>query len=158
MGKTTLIDQLAKTFAVVPEPARQLLNERAEMASDPSHFVEALVERSIDNYQSAPTSEVAVFDRGLPDCVAYAAIYGLDTSDLMRTAAEYPYLNPVFIAPPWPEIYENDKLRRATFEQSAAFSEHVVEAYEGLGTTWWRCQWHNLTPVRRLSCQQSVSP
>ena len=138
-GKTTVLAHLPRWLQVVEEPARGIIAEHVAATGEPGldHrpelFVRRLIERSVDNYHSVPDAQVAVFDRGLPDCVAYAAILDVDPSAAFKAAAGLKYQNQVFIAYPWEEIYEPDDMRRATFSQVEEFLEHLVRAYGGLG-------------------------
>ncbi len=138
-GKTSVISVLKRTMETMPEPARELIAEDGiapgERTLDrrPELFIERLVTRSVENYQSAPEAAVTVFDRGLPDCIAYAASYGIDPQPAIRVAAAYRYETPVFVAPPWREIYETDDLRQATYRQAQAFYSEVISAYERFG-------------------------
>lgn len=55
-----------------------------------------------------------MFDRGVPDCVAYAMAYELDVGPALDAAARCRYDAPVFIASPWEDIYSTDDMRRAS--------------------------------------------
>jgi predicted ATPase len=138
-GKTSVLSALQRKIQTVPEPARELIAEHRAATGEPTLdqrpelFVERLITRSIQNYRSASEGEVTVFDRGLADCVAYATVYGIDTQTAMEAAAANRYDNPVFVAPPWNEIYANDDMRKATFAQSELFHSEVIAAYDRLG-------------------------
>ncbi len=138
-GKTSVLSALDPVLETVAEPARELIAEHraatgeATLDHDPALFVERLIERSIEKYWSVSDGAMAVFDRGLPDCVAYAAVSGLDTSRAFEIAAEHRYDSPVFVAPPWREIYATDDMRKATLSQAEAFHEEVVTTYDRLG-------------------------
>jgi predicted ATPase len=139
VGKTTLLSFLGSRYVTVAEPARELIAEHRSNAAEtvldqrPELFVELLISRSIEKHRVASGSGITLFDRGVPDCVAYAMAYDLDTGPAWDAASRYSYGHPVFIAPPWEEIYTTDDMRRATFTQAEAFHAYVVEAYERLG-------------------------
>ncbi|MGA7282121.1 MAG: ATP-binding protein [Acidimicrobiia bacterium] len=139
VGKTSLLSLLNRQYETVAEPARELVSEHRETSDDatldqrPELFVEKLISRSIEKYTTASSSAVTVFDRGVPDCVAYAMAYELDIGTALDAASRYPYENSVFIASPWEEIYTTDDMRRATFAQAETFYTYVVEAYQWLG-------------------------
>lgn len=138
-GKTSAITALEHTVPTVPEPARELIAEQLAATGEPTldHrpelFVERLISRSLQNYRSASESAVTVFDRGLPDCVAYAEVFGINTQPAIDAATANRYENPVFVAPPWKEIYTTDEMRKATFAQAESFYSEVISAYERLG-------------------------
>lgn len=138
-GKTSVLSLLGDRHATVSEPARELIAEHtaktgeATLDGRPELFLRRLVQRSIDDFNSASDGTVVFFDRGLPDCVAYAAVFGMDPEPFLEQANGFRYDSPVFIAPPWKEIYTRDALRRATFEQVEAFHLHLRSAYLQLG-------------------------
>ncbi|REK37177.1 MAG: ATPase [Actinobacteria bacterium] len=138
-GKTSLIAALGLTFETVAEPARELIAEhRAEAGQQslddrPELFVERLISRSLEKYSAAKESTLTFFDRGLPDCVAYAAVFVLDVTPAMEAASSHRYRSPVFVASPWKAIYTTDDMRNATFAQAEKFYREVVAAYEDLG-------------------------
>lgn len=138
-GKTTLTNLLSPRYATVAEPARTLIAEHAASTGEssldgrPQLFVDRLVERSIVLYKSSPAIGTVFFDRGLPDCVAYASVMGLDTEEILGKASEFRYDNPVFLAPAWKDIYTTDEMRRATFDQVKEFDQHLRNAYTQLG-------------------------
>ncbi len=138
-GKTSVIERLGDRFPTVGEPARKLIaehrSETGETTLDdrPELFVERLAARSIDDFEAVSGTDAVFFDRGLPDCVAYAAAYGVDPRPILEKAAAFRYQPPIFIAPPWKEIYTTDSLRRASFAQIQEFDVHLRWAYTQLG-------------------------
>lgn len=138
-GKTSIVSLLGDRYATVLEPARQVIAEHAARTGEatldgrPELFLRKLVQRSIDDFHSVSDPTVVFFDRGLPDCVAYATVFGMDPEPFLEQASGFRYDSPVFIAPPWKEIYTRDTLRRATFEQVEAFDLHLRSAYLQLG-------------------------
>jgi predicted ATPase len=139
VGKTSVLALLEPRYDVVAEPARELIAEHRNAGSEtsldhqPELFVERLISRSIEKYVTASPAAVTVFDRGVPDCVAYAMAYGLDVGPALDAAARCRYDAPVFLASPWEDIYSTDDMRRASFAQAEAFHSFVLAAYERLG-------------------------
>lgn len=139
VGKTALLEELNERVVTVAEPARELIAEHkvatGETSLDhrPELFVSRLIARSIEKHESVVGAGIAVFDRGIPDCVAYATALDVDASTAVRAAMLRRYEDPVFVATPWRDIYRSDEMRRATFEQAKAFYSHIVTAYESLG-------------------------
>ena len=138
MGKSSVLSLLNPRYETVEEPARELIAEHRETSGEatldrrPELFVEKLISRSIEKYAAASPSAVTIFDRGVPDCIAYAMANGLDIGPALDAASRYPYERSVFVASPWEEIYTTDDMRRATFAQAEAFHAYVVEAYQRL--------------------------
>ena len=73
------------------------------------------------------------FDRGIPDLIGYAELFGLDASDVVNAAAVHRYNDLVFALPSWPDIYVTDSERRMTFEAAETFGERVRSIYGELG-------------------------
>lgn len=139
VGKTSVLSLLQPRYETVAEPARELIDEHRNATGEatldhrPELFLELLLSRSIQHHQAAASSAVKVFDRGVPDCIAYAMAFEVEIGPALEAAHLFRYEDPVFVAPPWEEIYSNDDMRRATFAQAEAFGKYVVEAYDRLG-------------------------
>ena len=116
-GKSTLIHRLeALGHAVVHEPGLRVIREAgpAPWEDRPGFFkaVTAMARADLDTpvKDDAPT----FFDRGLLDALSgRAARDKVPVSDLMPRP--FPYAQPVFYAPPWPEIYEETDERRHSY-------------------------------------------
>ena len=80
-----------------------------------------------------------LFDRGVPDCVAYAAVLGVDPAGSLAAARRYRYHPEVMILEPWEQIYATDAERTMSFEHTIPFHEALVDAYEGAGYALVRC-------------------
>ena len=137
-GKTTLVDALAHFGSIVAEPARELIAEQSESTGEqsldgtPHIFVERLIARSVEKFDAAADAERVIYDRGLPDCVAYAQVFGVGPGPALLAATARRYSNPVYIAPPWQSVYSVDEMRRASFEQVVRFHNELVTTYRSL--------------------------
>jgi predicted ATPase len=136
-GKTAMLHGLGAGVTTVAEPAREVLAERraaGELELETGEFVRRLLTRSIEKYQRAQeASGVVVFDRGVPDCIAYAMHSHADPAEAIAAAEVYRYRPEVLIAEPWEEIYTTDEERQMPFEHVELFHERVVAAYELAG-------------------------
>ena len=139
-GKTTILDHVGADVHRVGEPAREILAEQRSIAGtatadlDPSRFLELLLRRSIDKHQAALGGRrSAVFDRGIPDCVAYAVHLGTDPRSSILAAETYRYNDEVLVLEPWEEIYTVDDERTMSYEDTVAFHGALVDAYERTG-------------------------
>jgi predicted ATPase len=140
-GKTPILRELVRLgFLGVSEPARDILAEQQAIGghrvfdTDPQLFCDLMLERAIADYQRLEgAGEPAFFDRGIPDMVGYAELFGLDTFAALAASRRYRYNEPVFVLPAWPEIYVTDVDRQITFESARAFGERVREVYLDLG-------------------------
>jgi predicted ATPase len=132
-GKSTLLAELRRRgFAVVPEPARIVLAAQRATGGhgvperSPQRFCELMLERMMSDYDEHPS---AFYDRGIPDLVGYAHLFGLEPPRV----DDHRYDGRVFVLPAWREIYATDDERKMTFEMAEAFGEDVRRIYEGLG-------------------------
>lgn len=140
-GKTTLINHLCDIgFACVAEPARQVIAEQRSIQGDGLSdkntmlFTELLLSKSLEFYKKHESSLTPIlFDRGIPDVIGYAKLFGLNTERFETAAKTHLYNRSVFIAPPWKEIYTTDEERKMMFEHTTQFHEMLRSAYLSLG-------------------------
>jgi predicted ATPase len=141
-GKTAILEHVGDEIRVVGEPAREVLEEQRSTGGagthdrDPALFVELLLQRSIEKYEAARRWEGSVaFDRGVPDCIAYAVVMGTDPAPSIEASKVYRYRNEVLVLEPWAEIYTVDDERTMSFGATMEFHDAIVEAYERTGYT-----------------------
>jgi predicted ATPase len=140
-GKTPIVRELvASGFTGVAEPAREVIAEQRAIGGDgvydknPRLFLNLMLSRAVADFQRMCGAPGPVFfDRGIPDLIGYAELFGLDASDAANAAAVHRYNDLVFVLPSWPEIYVTDSERRMTFEAAKAFGERVRTIYVELG-------------------------
>lgn len=142
-GKSTLLDHLkSRGIRGVVEPARPILAEQRSIQGnglpekDPRLFVELMLSRMLDTYrQSDGPQRPILFDRGIPDILGYAALFGFAFPPGENAARIYRYNSQVFVAPPWEQIYCTDDERTLQFSRSREFGNSVRTIYERLGYT-----------------------
>ena len=143
-GKTTLLAALRRAgFAGTDEVSRHLIQEQVALGSgvvpwqDLAGFAELALARMVAQHrQAAQRGGVTFFDRGIPDILAYLAVAGLPVPPAYyAVAAANPYQNPIFLAPPWPEIYVNDAERWQTFAEASVLYHALRDTYQRLGYT-----------------------
>ncbi len=139
-GKTTILDHIGPEIRTVGEPAREIIAEQRSVGGagtsdrDPSLFVELLLQRSIEKHEAARRWEGStIFDRGVPDCVAYADRLGVDQGPSTLACERYRYHREVLIVEPWEEIYAVDDERTMSFADTVDFHEAIVSAYNRAG-------------------------
>lgn len=139
-GKSTLLQALAEAgHAVVPEPGRRVL--AAERASDSAGlpwvdmaaFAQAAVRMARLDLETAKALQGPVFfDRGLID--AAVALHHAARVPLAETLGKNRhYADTVFLAPPWPELFETDTDRRHRFEDAVAEYNRLAIALQHCG-------------------------
>jgi predicted ATPase len=139
-GKSTLLAELrARGHHVVEEPGRRIVREelvgdqKALPWVDPAAFARRAIEMALADRQAARAlSGWVVFDRGLIDAAsALDALTGDAVLETLCTA--HRYHRRVFMAPPWPEIYETDSERKHGFESSLAEYQRLATVIPALG-------------------------
>jgi predicted ATPase len=134
-GKSTLLSELAgRGYTVVEEPGRRILaEERARDGSalpwvDAAAFGRRALAMSVADHEVA--QGLTFFDRGVVDAgVAIIARGG----ELPTAAIASNRYDRLFLAPPWPEIYEKDADRQHSPETALRDYERVRLAYVDAG-------------------------
>ena len=141
-GKTAVLDAVGDGVRRVGEPAREVLAELRAVGDTRTHdrdwaeFVGLLLERSIRKHQKAAGwAGPVLFDRGVPDCVAYATVLDVDPEPSVRAARTCRYNTDVLVLEPWEEIYSTDDERTMSFADPLAFHEVLVDAFDRSGYT-----------------------
>lgn len=140
-GKTGLIAELrARGFGCVDEPARRVLAAQRKVDGqgvpdrDPALFTELMLSAAVEDFDSRRDGAAPVFfDRGVPDIIAYARLFGVDDGEALRASKRYRYRREVFFAPPWSAIYCQDDERKMTFGEARAFGDLMRAAYREAG-------------------------
>lgn len=134
-GKSTLLAALAaRGFHTIPEPGRRIVAEeragdgKALPWVDEKAFAKRALQMATDDLAEVAAQKGPVFcDRGLIDAAValqHAAGVPLSTS----LGSNSPYQDPVFLAPPWPEIYQTEADRPHGFEAAVAEYHRITEA------------------------------
>jgi predicted ATPase len=141
-GKTTILGNVGAAIRIVGEPAREVLAEQRSIGGagthdrDPSLFAHLLLQRSIDKHEAAQGwGGPVMFDRGVPDCIAYAVLMGIDPAPSIQASEAYRYHDEVLVLEPWEEIYSVDDERTMSFADTLPFHVAIVDAYERAGYT-----------------------
>jgi predicted ATPase len=139
-GKSTLLAELApRGFATVEEPGRRIVREELVSGGtalpwvDAVAFARRLTAMAQADYEAARRLPGPMFfDRGLIDA-AVALEYLAGEVVLTDLAPRYRYSSPVFLAPPWPELFVSDAERRHDFASAVAEYDRLAAAYPALG-------------------------
>lgn len=139
-GKSTLLEELRRRgHAVVPEPGRRIVAQ--ELAGggaalpwvDEVAFARRAIELSLADRKAAePLSGWIFFDRGLID--AASALQDMTGEPVLEALCRvHRYHRRVFLAPPWPEIYQTDAERRHDIAKAVEEYVRLCEQYPSLG-------------------------
>jgi len=140
-GKSTILRELkAGNLTVIDEPAREILSEQRSFKgngvpeTNPDLFTELMLSRAVQQFkQFQDHTSPILFDRGIPDMIGYAALFGIDQKAAQSAAVTYRYNRVVFITPPWKDIYKTDDERKMSFDQAQAFGNDLVDIYRDFG-------------------------
>ena len=145
-GKTSLVRGLeAGGFFCYHEIIRDLTSE-ATSGADPSGFISnplafvedpfsfnlKILQGRLTQYKEAVASEhsVVIFDRGMPDVLAYMDYFDQQYGEDFIQACEDNRYDEVVILPPWEGIYKSDEERFESFEEAKAIHHELVKTYK----------------------------
>lgn len=141
-GKTSVIEHLRKAgHPCNAEAGRRIIQEQRMIDGpalpwrDRALYAEVMLSWELRALQDRQGTTGSVFcDRGIPDVIGYLRLEGLPVPPhMMRAARRCRYAGPVFLFPPWPEIYGRDEERRQTFETAEATHRAMAAVYAELG-------------------------
>ena len=140
-GKSSMIEGLRQRgFRSAPEAGRAIIQDQAAIEgralpwSDRLLFAELMLAWDIRSYHLAEEHQSPVFfDRGIPDVLGYLRLSNLPVPEHMnKAAALFPYSRTVFIAPPWKEIFRQDRERKQDFDEAQRTYDALVCVYHAL--------------------------
>jgi predicted ATPase len=155
-GKSTIINHLLqKKIICIPEPAREILMEQRNINADgipekdTNLFTKLMLSRATNNYKRHYDSIMPViFDRAIPDMIAYADLFQLNKEIYYNASKYYKYNNTVFLFKGWKEIYTTDNERKMNFEQANDFGNRTEEIYRELG--------YNIITVPQINIEERI--
>lgn len=140
-GKSTLIAALAaKGHRTIPEAGRMIV--AGQLASggtalpwaDQRGFTRLLFEQSIAAFDQAPADRDVFFDRSFIEAIAYCSRIGMPVpGEWNEMAAARRFDTPVFVCPPWQDIFTTDSERRHDFDDACRDHAANVAAYGEAG-------------------------
>ena len=139
-GKSALLAELGRRgHVVVEEPGRRIVKEELQGGGTALPWVDetAFARRAIAMALADRTNADALggwvfFDRSLVDAVV--GLQHLTGEPVLATLGQsLRYNRRVFLAPPWPEIYEIDRERRHGLDAALAEYSRLCKAYPLLG-------------------------
>ncbi|RKN30313.1 ATPase, partial [Aquimarina sp. AD1] len=103
--------------------------------SDPYDFNMQLLNGRIAQYNDpiANDKNIAFYDRGIPDVLAYMNLFKQTYDNtFVEACTKHPY-NQIFLLPPWKEIYTSDEQRYESFDEAQQIHHHLLEMYSKFG-------------------------
>jgi len=140
-GKSTVLKLIQSAgFNVIEEPARQILAEQRSIGDEgvpeknSKYFLQLMLSRAIYQFnQTQELDEDVIYDRGIPDMLAYFNLFNLSYPPAQQAAKLFRYESKVFVFPAWQEIYTTDDERKITFELAQEFGMNVQKIYSEYG-------------------------
>ena len=140
-GKSVLLAALVECgYEGFAEPVRKTLEHQLEIdgpalpSKDADLFIRALLTQSLRDFgQAVGSKNISFFDRGLPDLIAYANRFGVESAEIVDAAKKSRYSEKVFVLSPWDEIFEPDEFRKASFAEYKNFHRLITDAYTDMG-------------------------
>ena len=157
-GKTSIIEALrSRGYQCPSEAGRGVIQDQVRIEgpalpwSDRLLFAELMLSWDMRSYHSAQHSSGPIFfDRGVPDVLGYLRLLGIPAPQHVQNAATLFRYNPkVFVAPPWREIYGQDRERKQDFDEA-------IRTYDALLTTYASLK-YELVEVPRVSVEDRVA-
>ncbi|CAM3553411.1 AAA family ATPase [Flavobacterium chungbukense] len=143
VGKTTLIDELAKyNFKVVQEDARKIIKQQLTVSGEglpwknKELYAELMFNASVRSYDEVDLegSMPIFFDRGILDSICYMKMENIPISkEKNEISKKYAYNKKVFILPPWKEIYKTDDERKQSWDEAQLTFTKMKEIYSEYG-------------------------
>lgn len=138
-GKTTIIHQLQKLgHEVFHEAARKIIRQELQKQSNAvpwdnvETFSQLVLAQQVIDFNDMKTN-LAFYDRGIPDLVGYMNHANLAPFNELQTATKTHAYNSVFICPPWQEIYTTDTERKESYPQAELIHKKLNIAYQNSG-------------------------
>lgn len=137
-----MLEELARRGCrVFEEPGRHVVRAERARGGDGlpwvnvQRFADLCIAHGLAQLAEAVAGEgPAFFDRSLVDAVSALEHLNLPVPDQARRALERrPYDTRVFMAPPWPEIFEADLDRRHDFAEARAEFDRLMIDYSRFG-------------------------
>ena len=136
-GKTTLVQALQDHGCrTIPEAARIIIREEMalgkslhQITAATAQFEQKILRRKQTIEKGLPADQTIIFDRGLPDSIAYFRMAGLSTAEPYRLSRRVRYQK-VFFLEPLPFITDGERLENAA--QAARLGELIWTAYREL--------------------------
>lgn len=137
-GVTSTIRCLERLgYYVVDEPARRIIDKEIangktinEIRKDEKNFQRRVFKLKLETLKKVPKDRVVFFDKGIPDCLAYYEIHGLDLTEVLQHCKEKLYRK-VFFLERLP--YKKDYARVEEEETARKIGRFAKKWYLSLG-------------------------
>lgn len=113
------------------------LSNPLAFVDDPFKFNQLLLQGRLTHFNEAEKleTEIAFFDRGMPDVLAYMDYFKQSYENDFSMLCQQNSYDAVFIMPPWKEIYVSDNERLETFTEAENLHKNLMNTYKSFGYT-----------------------
>ena len=141
-GKTSVVQKLeGNGFTCIHEISRTITLEARTKGipqlfiSDPLLFSQRILEGRIAQFKNVPdtNSPYIIYDRGIPDVLAYLDSVGRPYGREFRDACREFIYDQVFLLPPWEDIYILDNERYENFQEALVIHDFLERTYKKYG-------------------------
>ena len=141
-GKSSLISELKQRGRhVVPEAGRIIVQEQIASGGhalpwdDKQAFAQKLASKASEQYGAISEFDGdTFFDRSLVEVEVFCDLHDLELPDAYTTFADaHPYTDPIFLTPPWQEIFESDAERQHSFQEAVLEYDALLLKFLGKG-------------------------
>jgi len=141
-GKSALIEALQRSgYAGSVEAGRGVIQDQVAIGGsavpwrDPVLFSELMLCWDMRSHHAARHQSGPVFfDRGVTDVAGYLRLLGLPVPEHIQKAVDtFRYNRRVFIAPPWWEIFRQDRERKQDFDEAVRTFDSLAATYSASG-------------------------
>lgn len=140
-GKSSLLAELQRRgHPVVEEAGRRVVRSELQSSGDAlpwidmARFAQLAITMAQQDWRRAQEQEGwVVFDRSVVDVAAALETATGEAGIAERLERAHSYHSRVFMAPPWPEVFNRDDERRHDFDAATAEYDQLCDVYSGLG-------------------------
>lgn len=152
-----MINELAlRGFQIVPEAGRLVVREGLAKSSDAlpwmdrKKFAEKLAAFAIQQFDAtADLNGLIFFDRSVIEALAYSQMHNFEMPVWFGQAVlNCRYDDPVFVVPPWQDIFVVDEERRHSFDEAVTEYDLLLKTFTEFG--------YNVCEVPRMANQDRV--
>lgn len=137
-GITTTIKYLEKLgYCVIEEAARKIIDEEIakgktidEIRIDERDFDRRVFKLKLKILKAVPKDRIVFFDKGIPDCLAYYEIHGLELKEVLQHCQRKVYQKVFFLKS---LLYKKDYARVEEEETARRIGELSKKWYVSLG-------------------------
>lgn len=141
-GKTSVLNGLeALGYPVFQEVSREIIDEEKKNGGENlpwlNHdgFHKKVFSGRLQQWKDATSlGGYVFFDRGIPDSLAYLVSDGyIPNPEEVEIMQQHPYSQPVFMVPPWEQIFGKDQQRWEEYEHAVHIHENLEAYYSAQG-------------------------